>query len=213
MWTLWNRGMVCRIRFRTEPRRQNYMELYCTQNICERALSYIRVEGTMVRAVGGGGKTPNALSLHLPLRTSACWPTTCVFVTVKEARIYLAESIDKSRRRLQTWLPGRAVMKFFASKCWNWRNGIQFSSTGTLSHTVQSWQRFVAVRKHMTLSAQKLDAAAVCAKLKATSRLAAVYLCWCDACESWRIKWPLFVTYIAFWLETRVVAVLRCNCG
>jgi hypothetical protein len=41
----------------------------------------------------GGSKTPYALSLPLTPRTSAGWPLTCVFVTVNEARRYLATSI------------------------------------------------------------------------------------------------------------------------
>jgi hypothetical protein len=39
-----------------------------------------------------GRKTPFALSLPLPLRTSAGWPATCVFGTVIEDRNYLATS-------------------------------------------------------------------------------------------------------------------------
>jgi hypothetical protein len=56
-------------------------------------LSYVTVggEGKMERA--RGSNTPYALSFPLPLRTSAGWPTMCVFVTVNEARRYLATSI------------------------------------------------------------------------------------------------------------------------
>jgi hypothetical protein len=41
-----------------------------------------------------GSKTPCALSLPLPPHTSAGSPLTCVFVTVNEARRYLATSAD-----------------------------------------------------------------------------------------------------------------------
>jgi hypothetical protein len=41
-----------------------------------------------------GSKTRHALSLPFPPRTSAGWPTTCVFATVNEARRYLATSVS-----------------------------------------------------------------------------------------------------------------------
>jgi hypothetical protein len=64
------------------------------------SLSYVTVTGygNMESAWGGGSKTPYALSLGglpLPLRTSAGWPPTCVFVTFGEARRYLATSINR----------------------------------------------------------------------------------------------------------------------
>jgi hypothetical protein len=45
----------------------------------------------------------------LPPQTSTGWLTACVFVAVNEGRMYLAISINESRRRFQTSLPRRAV--------------------------------------------------------------------------------------------------------
>jgi hypothetical protein len=69
--------------------------LYWTQYICELELRHSkRVQG-YGKGKGGGGrdKTPYALSLPLSPRISAGRPPTCVFVTVNEARRYLATSI------------------------------------------------------------------------------------------------------------------------
>jgi hypothetical protein len=57
------------------------------------SLSYVTVRGVGRWKGQGGAKTPYALWLPLPPRTSTGWPPTCVFVTVNEARIYLAISI------------------------------------------------------------------------------------------------------------------------
>jgi hypothetical protein len=66
-----------------------------------------------------GQEGSNALSLPLPLRTSAAWPLMCVFVTVNKARRYLAASIiqetvilaGSGRLRLSLWLKRSAVCK------------------------------------------------------------------------------------------------------
>jgi hypothetical protein len=63
-----------------------------TQNICELQLRHCK-RGRENRKGKGGEQTPYALSLPLPPRTAAGWPTTCVFLTVNGARRYLAASI------------------------------------------------------------------------------------------------------------------------
>jgi hypothetical protein len=44
---------------------------------------------------GKGGYTSYKLSLPLPPRFTAGWPTMCVFVTVSEAHRYLATTIQR----------------------------------------------------------------------------------------------------------------------
>jgi hypothetical protein len=71
--------------------------VYQTQNICEPELRHRK----MVREDGKskGGARHHLLSrgsIFLPYRTSAVWPPTCVFVTVNEARRYLATRSAKS---------------------------------------------------------------------------------------------------------------------
>jgi hypothetical protein len=61
------------------------------------SLSYVTVRGEGKMERSRGSKTSYALSLPLLPRTSAGWPTMCVFVTVSEARRYLATSIIKVR--------------------------------------------------------------------------------------------------------------------
>jgi hypothetical protein len=56
------------------------------------SLSYVILRGEGKMEDARGSKTPYALSFPLPPRTSAGWPPTCVFVTVNEARRYLATS-------------------------------------------------------------------------------------------------------------------------
>jgi hypothetical protein len=55
-------------------------------------MSYIIVRGVGMMDRARGEQDFFALSLPLPPRTSFGWPQTCVFVTVNEARRYLATS-------------------------------------------------------------------------------------------------------------------------
>jgi hypothetical protein len=76
------------------------LTLHWTQNICKPSFVTVRGKGKMERVRGGGGsKTSCALSLPLPPRTSAGWPTTYVFGTVNEARRYLATSITVAEKK------------------------------------------------------------------------------------------------------------------
>jgi hypothetical protein len=61
--------------------------------LCIPGAKYLRAEGKTVRE--RGCKTLHALSLPLPPHSPASWTATCVFVTVNEARRYLATSINK----------------------------------------------------------------------------------------------------------------------
>jgi hypothetical protein len=67
-------------------------QLAGTQNICEPQLRHSK-RGREDGKGKKGSKTPYALPIPLPSRTSTGWPATCVFVTVNEARRYLATSI------------------------------------------------------------------------------------------------------------------------
>jgi hypothetical protein len=57
------------------------------------SLSYVKVRGKGKMDSSSGEQDAFALSLPLPPRTSAGWPATCVFVTVNEARRYLAAGL------------------------------------------------------------------------------------------------------------------------
>jgi hypothetical protein len=74
-----------------------YVRSFCatvhwTQNICEPAIQQSTKGGKIERSTGGG--TPFSLSLPLPPRTMNGRRTTSVFVTVTEARRYLATSTN-----------------------------------------------------------------------------------------------------------------------
>jgi hypothetical protein len=73
------------------------------QNICEPELRH----GNRGREDGkgkGGSKKPHALPPSLPPGTTAGWPPNCIFVTVNEARRYLATSIFNTSAHCLVWV-------------------------------------------------------------------------------------------------------------